>query len=98
MSALSRFNERLRDATVDSDYIVEHTLRTQPKPIIICRDVFSGDQVVDGSHRFVAFCAGCAKWQLADAYFPAYVLQPHEWQQFVISGFCRSRMWLQQIV
>ena len=74
----------IEDATVDPDYIAEHTLKTKPQPIIICRDVFGGDQVVDGSHRFVAFCAGCAMWRLTDVYFPAYVLQSHEWQRFVI--------------
>ena len=72
------------DETVNPDYIAEHTLQTKPKPIIICRYVFGGDQVVDGSHRFVAFCAGCAAWNLTDVYFPAYILQPDEWQQFVI--------------
>ena len=77
--------ERLvNDQTVDPDYIVERTLQTKPEPIIICRDVFGGDQVVDGSHRFVAFCAGCVMWHLTDVYFPAYVLQPDEWKQFVI--------------
>ena len=74
----------VKDATVDPDYIAEHTLRTKLEPIIICRYVFGGNQVVDGSHRFVAFCAECAMWQLSGAYFPAYVLEPDEWQQFVI--------------
>ena len=72
------------DSTVDLAHIGEHTLRTKPKPIIICREVFGGDQIVDGSHRFVAFCTGCAYWQLGDAVFPAYVLERSNWEQFVI--------------
>jgi hypothetical protein len=74
----------VNDGTVDADHIAEHTIHTKADPIIICRDVFGGDQVVDGSHRFVAFCLGHAMFDLEDAYFPAYVLQAHLWQPFVI--------------
>jgi hypothetical protein len=43
-------------------------------------------------------------WQLTGAYFPAYVLQPWEWQQFVIPdavvracGFHKSyEAWLEE--
>jgi len=97
-------NRLLNDGTVDPKHIAQHTLQTMPEPIIICRDVFGGDQVVDGSHRFVAFCAGCAKFELTDQYFPAYVLERHQWLPFVIPeevvracGFDRSyETWLKE--
>jgi hypothetical protein len=69
---------------VEPDHIMNYTIHNRPEPIIVCRGLRNGDQIVDGAHRFAAMCAGAAMLKL-DVPIPAYVLEPHEWLPFVIS-------------
>ena len=78
-----RAERLIESGAVEADHIQNHTLRNELKPILVCRGLLGGDQIVDGAHRFVAACAGAAMLNINPP-IPGYVLQPEEWEQFVM--------------
>jgi hypothetical protein len=80
----SRAERLIESGAVDRDHIMNHTVRTKPKPMLVCRGLLGGDQIVDGAHRFVALCMGVAMFRVEGAGLPGYVLMPDQWQKFVI--------------
>ncbi len=79
-----RASRLIESGAVEPNHIRDHTIHTELKPIIVCQGLVGGDQIVDGAHRFVAMCAGSAKFNL-NPLIPCYVLQPNEWKPFVIA-------------
>ncbi len=79
---------------VDRDWILRHTFKQDPKPILFCRDINSGgDEIVDGNHTYVAVAAGWARGRqlgkpeamaVDHPSVLAYGLTPEQWRQFVI--------------
>lgn len=74
----------IASGAVDPDHLMNHTIMTEPKPILVCQGLLNGDQIVDGAHRFVALCMGAAFYDVGPVGLPGYVLAPDQWRKFVI--------------
>lgn len=84
---LARAERLITSGAIERDHLLEHTLRTNPEPILVCRGILGSDQIVDGAHRFLAFCAGATMYGHLlphEPLFPGYVLTEKQWRQFVI--------------
>lgn len=83
---MGRVERLLESGAVDAEHIRNHTIIREPEPIIICRDGAGPgeDQIVDGSHRFVAFAMAAALANRLDMLVPAYLLMPDQWRQFLV--------------
>lgn len=78
-----RAEKLLESGAVDQKHLRNTTIRKKMKPIIVCRGLRGGDQIVDGAHTFVAICMGAAYTGFSFP-VPAYVLLPRQWNPFVI--------------
>jgi hypothetical protein len=81
---LPRAQRIIESGAVDRDHMMNHTVMNEPKPILVCRGLLGGDQIVDGAHRFVLLCVGVATFGVEGAGLPGYVLMPDQWRKFVI--------------
>lgn len=83
---LHRVERLIKSGAVDPDHIREHTLKREPEPLILLRDAAGKgeDHLVDGSHRMVAFALISLRYTGEVPAMPAYIMLPHQWEQFVI--------------
>ena len=79
-----RAERLLESGAIDMDRIANHTIRNNPKPIIVCRGLRGEDQIVDGAHTFIAICMA-SKYSGLPLPVPSYVLLPDQWKRFIIS-------------
>ena len=91
-----RADRLVKDGAVDLDYVYNKVLHMEPEPIIVCRGAAgeNGDQLVDGAHRYVAFCIASADLALKPP-ISAYVLEKEEWEQFILTASQASRLGFQ---
>lgn len=90
-----RAEKLITSGAIDRDHIFQYTLQRKPDPLLVCRGLLDGDQIVDGAHRFLAFCAGAVMFGhlLPDnPLFPGYVLVESQWRQFIIPNDVASEM------
>ncbi|MCP3728907.1 hypothetical protein M9978_00545 [Sphingomonas sp. MG17] len=75
----------IQTGAVDMDHLENHTIQTELKPIIVCREGGgpAQDQIVDGAHRFVALHMGAAAFGLGGG-IPGYLVYPADWKQFLV--------------
>lgn len=86
---LDRAQELVTSGAVEMDHVMNHTIKNELQPILICAQLAGGDRIVDGAHRFVAFCLGAAALMqegraVLNVGIAGYVLQPDQWRPFVI--------------
>ena len=77
----------LATKSTDKYHLLTKQMDQDAEPIIVCRQASpSGDQLIDGAHRCVAFLSELrAKgFEGAQIKIPAYVLEPPQWNKFVI--------------
>lgn len=88
-----RAERLIETGAVDIDHLRNHTIQTELKPIIVCREGGgpASDQIVDGAHRFVALHMGAAMLGLGGG-VPGYLLYPQDWRQFVIPAKVAERI------
>ncbi len=81
-----RVDRLLESGAVDLERIADHTLKTEMTPLLICKDVAGSgqDQIVDGSHRYVAFAMATQALGLDGLCMPAFLLTSAQWRPFII--------------
>ena len=73
--------------SLDPRHLATEQFDQDVAPVIVCRKASpSGDQLIDGAHRYVAFVRELREKGLEDSHacVPAYVLEPVVWKRFVI--------------
>lgn len=87
--------KRLIDGgTVTEDRVMDHTIHHIPKPILVCEHPDGlGDEIVDGSHTYVAtalsWASAVEQGLLSPSVTPfvvGYGLRPAQWRRFLVSA------------
>jgi hypothetical protein len=91
-----RVERMMSNGAIDPDRLANHTMQQKMDPIIIGIDAAGpgDDQILDGSHRFVAYAiaASAAGFAGMPLPLPAYALTPDQWRRFLIPHFIAKAM------
>ncbi|WP_120503624.1 hypothetical protein [Sulfitobacter mediterraneus] len=88
---LKKIEDMIKHGRIDKDYVMTGSLRSEPKPILICNDFEDGRaEIVDGNHTYVAMAVAAAMAPklgigLPDnPRAPAFVLDREFWTRFFL--------------
>ena len=75
----------LEEGMVNPQHVASSLKNPNTNPIVLCLRAVggSGDQIVDGNHRYVA---ACYRYEITreEKLIPAYLVEPKHWTRFVV--------------